>query len=943
MSSGLDIDVRNIYYEKIFEGEKNLDGSSSEGRMMHLDENFKKEHTTWWTHGFDMPLTLFKSRIEPKPKVDMLFGRHSDYSLYVTDISLDKADHSSCERGKAFHKNQAKDKSSEGQGGLLTGSFFLPTMNIANRIVGETEPYPLEHTYFQLCFHSCVPIDGFKYTFGGVCTGKGNDFSHLGLPLNVDPQRVSVYFPCELPPFVQKDVLVNPYFEGNQLMFILNSLGTTVSIVKPKKMSKPYRLLQASSCKISTTHVLIYGGYELCVKSVQYIGEIDRWVIEKDLIMNKDVYLFDSRKLKFSQMRINLSSESVQLGCIGGCILSDYSDVNNFSVEQADDSSLNLVFGQDETPMSENVSLYKRFLNQVSKENEVASNTQTERESHSASTTTESTSRNMSLGKDVSEQSSSTLAKLGIPSSMPIAHVKNYSNLSPSIPFGRIFGRNNQRRSNNLNKSTNSNSSTAQGYNTSGESKSMSSSRPVSSSLGARSGLNGSSIHPPQSPSDSLASQNSYIKSNSGQKSGLISEDRKVSGQESYFENTENLSRENYFERGTKVFDGKKIQHQAELRNNRVQGDSDGSTTITVFVFGGFICREYEKYKRFIASSDLIEIKISYENAPYSAKFREIADVRFIGSDETIMKGESFSPMWPTARGFCALALIDNTTNENCLWNVASPSDSEYNSDTDKVHSYLSSTSSASSASSQRKVRNYLGSQNYNSLSLRGKAMMVHGGCNEKYETFSDLYLFFFDTGRWQLLSTYIYDFGNAENTSVADEDPQNGEQSVSYGPGLLDAELRCCHHQAIYFKNDDRDYIIFLPGFSNEFLKHFDKEPYTSDKCDVSEFIDYDLGKTSGSLQRIPVLQVQTQTWKFLKYSASTKCASTIKNFMDREAETKLFASAGAINLYGKRITFCHGIISYLPKNKTKTENGFPKSKYILLGAVSQIIFPCL
>lgn len=939
MSLELDIEeTRSAYYDK-FTGVKSRRDSNSEALMMYLDEKFKKEHTRWWSHGFDMPLTLFKSYIEPKPKVDRLFERHSDYSLYVTDISLDKADHSSGAPWKPFQERQNQDSSLEQERGLLTGSFFLPTMNIANRMVGETETFPLEYTYCQLCLHSCVPIDGFKYTFGGVCTGKANDFSHLGLPLNVDPRKVSVYFPCELPPHVQKDVLINPYFENNEVMFILNSLGTTVSIVKPKKVKKPYRLLQASSCKVSSTHVLICGGFEMCIKSVQYIEELDRWVIEKDLIINTDVYLFDSRKLKFTKMRKNLLSESVQLGRIGGCVLSDYNDINEFSTEPVDDLSLNIVFGPDETAVSENTSLCKKFLNQVSKESEPGSNSQGERESYSASTTTEFTSRNVSLGKE-SEQSS-TLAKLGIPSSMPIAYMKNYSNLNPSIPFGRIFGRNSQRRSNNLSKSPTSNPISAHSYNTSGESKSISSSRPVSSSLGARSGTNGTTLQPPQSPSGSLASQNSYTKLNGAQKSGLISEERKGPGQETYFEDGDTLSRDNNLERGTKVFEGKKIQQHADIRDKALD-DSDGSTTITIFVFGGFICCEYEKSQRFIASSDLIEIKVSYENSPYSAKLREVADIRFIGSHDTIMKWDSFNNPWPTPRGFCALTLIDNTTNENCLWNVASPSDSEYSSDNDKVHSYLSSTSSASSISSQRKIKNYLGTQNYNSLSLRGKAMMVHGGCNEKYETFSDLYLFFFDTGRWQLLSTYVYDFGSAENTSTADESSQNGEK-YSYGPGLLDAELRCCHHHAIYFKNDDRDYVVFLSGFTNEYLKHFDKEPYISDKCDVSEFIDHDLGKASCVLQRIPVLQVQTQTWKFLKYSASNKYSSVINNFMDEEAETRLFSSAGAINLYGKRITVCHGIVSYLPKNKTKTENDFPNPKYILGGAVSQIIFPCL
>lgn len=122
--------------------------------------------------------------------------------------------------------------------------------------------------------------------------------------------------------------------------------------------------------------------------------------------------------------------------------------------------------------------------------------------------------------------------------------------------------------------------------------------------------------------------------------------------------------------------------------------------------------------------------------------------------------GESiYSETWPSPRGYFAYSLIDHnqTIDENCYWDIDSfnqlPSESEELADDEgfdihctRVISSASDSVSSGSTSVQTASSKGISTRTHKSKTVEeyfnGKALLIQGGCNENFETFSDFYVF---------------------------------------------------------------------------------------------------------------------------------------------------------------------------------------------------------
>lgn len=133
-------------------------------------------------------------------------------------------------------------------------------MNVSNSFTLDKHRRKLVTELPEICYQNHVDMDDITYTFGGVYVNKYSDFRHLGIPIDVDPQKISISFPCELPPHVDKDILISPYMMQNPHLIIFNAFRSTLSYCDTFSSSDyPAYLNNASGCPISKSHIFFYG------------------------------------------------------------------------------------------------------------------------------------------------------------------------------------------------------------------------------------------------------------------------------------------------------------------------------------------------------------------------------------------------------------------------------------------------------------------------------------------------------------------------------------------------------------------------------------------------------------------------------------------------------------------------------------------------------------
>ncbi|RLV96162.1 hypothetical protein JA1_000300 [Spathaspora sp. JA1] len=417
-------------------------------------------------------------------------------------------------------------------------------------------------------------------------------------------------------------------------------------------------------------------------------------------------------------------------------------------------------------------------------------------------------------------------------------------------------------------------------------------------------------------------------------------------------------------------------------KENSLFNQPSSIISVVVFVYGGFIKDDVNEdgVQQFRATSDLLKIELSTRNNDDKRGlggfvFLPEALVSNVGTPDAghfdifVEEGE-----WPKPRGYFASVLIDyqdGNLEENCALDV---SIERPNSPTCILQPGMVGPNSSSSIQLTNDLPSAGGGGietgentgttaftcgstiNESEISqaeqyLSNKALLVQGGCDESNNFFSDFWLFVFQTGKWERLNTFVYDSFNIplEGDEDDDLDKYKPEYEVEQ-PELKEAELRSCHHTVMYYKNEERDYLFFIGGLRQDYLRNFDSSPYKSDKFDVSRFSRFPIVTDNSIFVRISVLNIQTQTWRFMKYYYDIKHTIT-RRFVEKTSKIPGLMHARLCNLGGvvcmseKMIIIGDGFAVLTPEKKNILEEmkkAFPFDE-LLFGGNILITFPGL
>lgn len=343
--------------------------------------------------------------------------------------------------------------------------------------------------------------------------------------------------------------------------------------------------------------------------------------------------------------------------------------------------------------------------------------------------------------------------------------------------------------------------------------------------------------------------------------------------------------------------------------------------TLTMYVFGGFIPHEDEEgYVRYHATNDLLRIDIPCEEGT-RVKFNNEALVCRVSKSDP-------DAVWPLPRGYFGGTLVDQITEgASCLF---------------EVNPGVKATPHTSLSSRRNRI-----AMSQVALTLNSKRLLVHGGVDEYGTTFADLYLFDINTGQWRSLPTYAFDLFGVNKKPIDDEDLTSLQRDTAHSNGpLLDAELRACHHLAMYYRLNEDALVLFFGGFRNDALRHTDKVPYELERFDVSRLCRFPVSVSNPNLLRVPVLDLKTQTWRFMRYyfqiddTITDKFIRRVSNSWYTDANISNYG--GHVSIHNKQISIYHGLFHVTAVKAADQENvekDLP-SGTSLWGAVSRFNF---
>lgn len=892
---------------------------------------FFAERQQGWIHGTQPPTTIFKYNKRATSVGDdsgAMYG--SEQKMFVPAGKLGPVEHASLRKpaqrvaaGERESESEITKRQEEPNGGF-SGYYSMPQLAInAPLSFRKGDKRKLLNEIPNHCYHNDGSLNGISYIFGGLAASKYNDFSHLNIPTDTDPAKISVYFPYELPPFVSREIITSPYMVQLPHLVQFNASRNTITYLDSEStLGVPWRLCGASSCAISRRHIFFFGGFELETESTEYVVAVDRWVVHKKLVMNDCGYIFDTLTLKFTKIRFDRKNRSDLLRGRLGCGITA-------NIYEPAESELDLPVRIPLPPV---------FTD---------SSSDTDVLTHSTSPETPRTptirvpvplSSGLSLveRKDVLAHTPTptTGLKMGslIGKTTKIFHRHHQHNISgapsPSLQNSLLNSHLTNTYSREMSRMrSNSNTNT---------------SRPTSPILKQLS---------------SQTNKITLVPTVTGEKSAKTEPDVKFvpaatdsvdllkhkNGPQLLRTNTGSL-------RGDSVLDSSSIASADTIPSANILFDDSviksGIVSVSVFVFGGFQCVLEEGIGKFRATNDLLKIDIGSKDNRQSVHFMDEALIYAYsedGGDTSPGKTTVHRDNWPEPRGYFAFSLVDVQRSyvDHCKWDLYEGplSDDQLNRVRSQTSENMSSTASfpskgGTNGSIQRKVKS---PQDYYS----GKAFMVQGGIDEHNHAYSDLHLFVFDSGRWTTLSTYVHEYFSADEDSPI---PKCKETENPFPP-LIEAELRACHHTALYYKNEDRDYLIFVGGITSDLLGGA-----SGNKFDVAEYAKFLLVADNPYLLRMMVLNLQTQTWQFIRYYHGEAC-STGKSFGQMVAErpwwknTRICFAGGSIYMNEKSVNISHGLAFPAPESDGKREeiqDDLPLG-YALWGAHVLFTFPSL
>lgn len=941
-----------------------------------------------------------------------------------------------------FTSQHAKEFKKDHEASAFSGLYNIPRFS-----VGNATGAPLPDSMQQYCYQAHFEIGEVTYMFGGLRTDPAVSLKTLGIPRSTDLSRISVHLPGDLPPFVNKEVLMSPLLAPNPSFILFNPTRGTVQEYPRDSYSDefPGHLLQAVGTQVSPHKVFWCGGIEAKVVSVTHDQDIDRWIVRKKIVPNKYGYLMDSRSLSFTKVDIRSKLYVRYSGSLGSTVVSNvlqeghdlhpdlplpvFAGLGSPSLQPIKTSDISVLKSKDapkkdspgsksrDSPVSKSrdspvpkpsdspVSKLKE--SPLSKPSDSPASKLKEsplskpkdcptlkaRDSFTLKAKEPSLSQKHSDTVESPAVSSATLAYSSKPQAVsePVSRKTTFNTSSdaqhsgsptsdtrtrPALHSHPSLSPSMHTKSSDITK-VESNASLQSSVRTKiGETLGIVSSSPPlpasTSSLKVSSMLHkstrlfhrdrSSSVKVGGTPVQSQSSYSSHVKSNRSvilqgpqtsrptspqiQKKPLNTRPlRNVSS----LEHTESASDTSSASSTTSAFTlaipaPRPSKTQRETSEKNVLATETASAnfslventvlkpdvaSVTIYQFGGFKYTPDEDGRpAFTATNELLKIELLLTDKSFHSEALLLK----------ISPGEG--ELWPSPRGYFASVLINaNSSVEAC--HITSEGSSD---DLDLARSPRLSAE-ISSVRSPSLVFHSLNGDSY----FDRKCLLVHGGVNSDYETFSELYMFSFATGKWETMLTYAFDYYKLPKQPFEDEmtEELSVENQVKT-PELVEAEFRSCHHRAHLYTQDDIEYVFFLGGFQNDYLRHVDKIPYTNDKFDVSRLSKFLFSSTNSNLLRIPVLNIKSQQWKFSRFFydlSETVLPQAMETLMGNRymKNSRTSFHGGAFSLVGKQITICHGMVEFVPEKKRdhgKIVDDL-KATTVFLGGHTHLVFP--
>lgn len=966
---------------------------------------FKDSHTDGWIHG--LPNSYNVIEYEPfrstasnadyntgqgnkneayfAPKIVMAKVEPDNTVTRLSSLGSAQPETTTSPHSEDFRKDEAASP--------FSGLFHIP--NFSYSFPGHPVPDKVSAYVYQAHFE----VGEITYMFGGIYQDAQLSLRNLGIPRSTDLSRISVHLPCELPPFVNKEVLMSPLMAQNPIFIVFNPTRGTVTGYDMSMLGDTYpgHLCQMKGTKVSLHQVFFCGGFEVKIDDVSFQEDVQRWIVRKSIVVNDHGYILDTNRMKFTRVDLKSKLDVVYGGRLGGALVSSVFEVQTsqetevalpggafkaFEDREMDDT----VEGEKKTRPavpSLKVSVQQpaqasptssQTVNQTASQTSAQTANQTSNQAFSQASPTanhvsglsstvpvvstsgtapvrsplrarsSSSSQSASLSRSGSKKSDTSSGSPLTPTASASGTLKMTSMLQKS---SRLF----HRPRHNLVMQTYSSQVKQHRGSTHSRPASphLAKSPPVRpvDALSIASGSDDSMLSSIEEKrddgvksdrgslrrerADSMRSERESLKEREsmkereslkekeslkdresckekeresirtgGEKDSVRFEDEKESVR---FEDEKESVR---FEDGesdkTNTLDDKKSDDKKSAKSSESVESSfapflladlalrSGIFSVTVFQFGGFKLAPCGT--RFVATSELLKIELILDD-PSRDAFHP----------EALIYDISPRALWPAPRGYFAYALIANDLPSDACAYVPP-------ADLDLTPSTLSEVFSSRTGKSHRL---------YNADAFfERRSLMVHGGVDHNAQVFSDIHVFTFATGRWLVMQTYAFDYYNIAKTPAEDEDIDSLTLDAQVRvPPFVEAELRCCHHQALVFREDDREYVTFLGGFTNDYLRHFDKS-YACDKYDVARLSRFLMSCANSNVLRVPVLNLRTQTWKFTRYfydlsERVVPGAVDVLRGPEYMRNLRVCFHGGAFSIVGKQITICHGLASFV------------------------------
>lgn len=886
----------------------------------------------------------------------------------------------------------------------------------------------------QFAHHNHSEIGEVLYIFGGLTVAPELAMKQMGLPRGTDPSQVLIHFPCDMPPYMNKDILVSPVFAQNRGLYLFNPIRSTVydCALDWCNAEEPMLYCEMKGTQISEYQLFYCGGYRISIDSTRFDKGLGRWIVEKSIHLNKAGFILDVRKLSFTKVAILLKLDVSYEGWLGASLISgNYDEAKDLgdsfpvsgtssfaglaeTLQNLDLLNRNTALSRpaasdkkqpepkqpvpkrpepkhpdkkEAEPVARPYSpvaaarMHERAHHAYTRKGprlKLSTEKEKEEKSHKMPLVLAKSSRFFHRSKPRASFSASSTAPLkgylssSHHSSSSHSSHPSQTNTSPSVTTlsqktssvaglasasGQSPGQNVSAQTNvsaltNVSAQTNASGQTSVSAQTnvsisavgspplSAVSSSVAVATPVRVStpvVSTPSGTAGTSSSASSTPgpatnvsraSTKLVRYHVRAESSSSDK---VAEEKVEISEDKLSDTNDPVDTET-----VSSYSGESLQQEEPPAKDFLHSQDDHPKpdprptpilSVCVYVFGGFVLTEKNGRQCFRATNDILKLELIV---------RDHAKRQF-HSEALVNLVTPLSSVAPRPRGFFAHVIVPlEAPQESC--SIAGPQPfqagpgprlSPPRPDLDER------------PSTPGKI---IGGD----LFFDDKLFVVHGGVDEDFNVFGDAFYFSFSRLAWRPLDTFCFDHYERPKQPYEDEDIDalQFDQQVDDAK-LVEAELRCCHHRAIVYLEGDKEYMAFLGGFTNDFLRHYDKQPYTSDKFDVLRLLRILILCTNSNLLRIPVLNVRSQVWKFKRYFYDLSEIATpevAKLFSESYMHgSRMCISGGGFQIVGKQLTMCHGIVKFVP-GKAVDFGRFSRqlnAPTILLGGHIHFTFP--